>query len=167
MNFTKAQKIVFKAICDGKNPRKFQLEESYLFVTPDAMHGFVFPVTTINFNSEKIPEMKPLQIKEVIKPENKLTITNDLRLESDGRGMCRRFKINGRSVFLRTKFLECFQNSTFYQDKDDERSIVVATERFASPKKDFPVGIILPVLFRDCVCHYADELEKGETNDQV
>lgn len=165
MNFTKAQNIVFKAIFNSNEPHKFQLDENHLFVTPDAMHGFVFPVEIINFNSEKIPEMKPLLIKEIIKPENKLTITDDLKLARGGREMCRRFKINGRSVFVRTKLLECFQNANFYQDRENGKTPVIVTESLSALKEDFPVGIVLPMIFYDCVGYYADELEKGETEE--
>ena len=164
MNFTKAQNIVFKAICTNDRVCKFQIDDNHIFVTHDGMVGFVFPVEIISFNVEKTTDMKPIPISEIVKPENRLIITNDLKLTDFGRKMCRRFKINGRSVFIDKKFLEYFQNAKFYQDRDHDLTPVIVTEDLSAAKRDMPVGVICPTRFYNHEGYYTDEKE-GKCND--
>ena len=159
MNFTKAQNIVFKAICTNDMVRKFQLDDNHIFVTHNGFVGFVFPVEIISFNVEKAKEMNPIPISEIVKPENQLTMTDDLKLTDFGRKMCRRFKINGRSVFIDKKLLDYFPNAKFYQDRDHDLSPVIVTEDLHTAKRDMPVGVICPTRFYNHEGYYADEKE--------
>lgn len=165
MNFTKAQNVVFKAICTNDRVCKFQLDDNHIFVTHDGVVGFVFPVEIISFNVEKAKDMKPLQITEIIKPENQLIMTDDLKLINFGKTMCRRFKGNGRSVFIDTKSLEYFHGAKFYQDRDHDLTPVVVTDDLHTKRKNMPVGVIAPTRMYGLEGYYADELEKGETHD--
>lgn len=166
MNFTKAQNIVFKALCTNDRVHKFQPDDNHVCVTPDGMICFIFPVEIINFNVEKIRDMKHIPITEIVKPENRLTITDDLKLADFERRMCRRFKVNGRSVFIDQKFLECFQNAKFYQDRDHDLTPVIVTEDLSAARKDIPVGIVCPTRFYNLEGYYADEKE-GETHEDL
>lgn len=81
MNFNKAQREVFNKIIGSGKPGWFDVDENNIFVTPDGMVGFIFPVSTIAFNLERLRKMSNLlKIKEVVKSENELTLTNDIKL---------------------------------------------------------------------------------------
>lgn len=149
MNYTKAQKIVFESICAGRRTHRFMLDDNNLFVTPDGYRGFIFPVASVCFNTEKIAEMGELPIHETIKAENELKLTDDCRFEKRDGGWLRRLKGNGKSaVFVNTKFLECFQNPRFYQDAN-KLSMIVVTEAMSRTLESVPVGIVLPVRVSD------------------
>lgn len=62
MNYKKAQKIVFERICNGGRVCRFMLDDNNLFVTPDGYRGFIFPIASVCFNTEKIAEMGKLPI---------------------------------------------------------------------------------------------------------
>lgn len=166
MNFTKAQKEVFNALCGGvRTLAKFMIDENHVLVTPDGYRAFIFPVSTVAFSLERIRDLTPfpVPVKEIVKPENKLTLTNDLRLTDEfPKRTLRRLKADGKSVFVNIKFLDCFQNPNFYQ-AEHNLSIVVVTEKIpvgghgTSHFTETPVGIILPVR-ADWACgHYNDD----------
>lgn len=143
MNFNKAQREVFNKIIGSGKPAWFDVDENNIFVTPDGMVGFIFPVSTIAFNLDRIRKMdNPVKIYEVVKSENELTLTNDIKL-FPGR-QARRLKKGKYSVFVDTRFLSYFQNPKFFQDKNDIRSPVIVTE-FQHFKGDIPVGLIMPM----------------------
>lgn len=156
MNYTKAQKEIFNELCSGScHMGRFNVNEDFIFVSPDGYKAYIFPVSTIAFSLEKIREMKPIPILEVIKPENELKLTPDLRIADERRKLTiRRLKGNGKNTYVNVKFLDCFQNPKFYQDKSNLSAIVV-TEQIgvrvgghgskAATYKECPVGLILPV----------------------
>ena len=140
MNYIKAQKEVFSALVSGRSSvGGFDIDENYMLVTPDGFKAFIFPSAIIAFCTEKIKPITPFPIAELIKPENELELTADLRiLDEHGKRIARRLRGMGKNVYINTKFLDCFQNPKFYQDKSNI-SIVVVTE------SGNPVGIILPI----------------------
>lgn len=157
MNYTKAQKICFDALCNGRNIRRFDLDEKRVFVTPDGYRGFIFPKVGCNFNLEKIADFKGFPIEETIKPENELTLTLDVRLSDNRREMYCRLKGNGKSTFVNKKFLECFQNPKFFQP-ENKNAMIVVTES----KTNEPVGIILPVRANwDDGSYYSEDMKGG------
>lgn len=158
MNYTKAQKICFDALCDGRRiARRFDLDEKRVFVTPDGYRGFIFPKVSCNFNLDKIVPFDGFPIEEFIKPENELSLTLDARLDDRGRSTFRRLKGNGKSVFVNSKFLECFQNPKFFQ-QENKHSMIVVTES----KTNEPVGIILPIRANwDDGSYYGDDMKGG------
>lgn len=155
MNFVKAQKQVVDALLKGNRCGRFNIDENHIFVTPDGYRGYVFPVSTIVFGFEKICEIKPFPIYEIIQDENELKLTPDLRIMNEYRKeMCRRLKGKGKSVFVNTKFLECYQNPKFFQDNNPFGIVVVAE---GAKDAYTPVGIILPIRFSDGGNYYADK----------
>jgi len=139
MNYIKAQKEIFSELCNGRRIGRFNIDENNILVSPDGFKAYIFPVSTIAFSLEKIHEMNPFPIVELIKPENELKLTNDLRILDRSRTARRLKKQNGRSTFVNTKFLECFQNPSFYQEESSNLSTIVVTEH------TYPVGIMLPI----------------------
>lgn len=158
MNYTKAQKICFDALCSGRRSvKRFDLDEKRVFVTPDGYRGFIFPKVSCNFNLEKVAAFDGFPIEEFIKPENELTLTLDVRISDNRREMFRRLKGNGKSTFVNVKFLECFQNPKFFQP-ENKHAMIVVTES----KANEPVGIILPIRAGwDDGSYYGDDMKGG------
>lgn len=143
MNFAKAQKQIVDSLLKGNRCGRFNVDEKHIFVTPDGYRGYVFPVSTIVFGLEKISEITPFPISEIIQDENELKLTPDLRIMNECRKeMCRRLKGKNGNVFVNVKFLECYQNPKFYQG-DNPLGIVVVAE--GAKGAYTPVGIILPI----------------------
>lgn len=158
MNFAKAQKQVVDSLLKGKRCGKFNIDDKHIFVTPDGYRGYVFPVSTIVFGLEKLIEMKPFPISEIIQDKNELKLTPDLRIMNEyRREVCRRLKGKDKNVYVNIKFLEGYQNPKFYQG-DDPLGIVVVAE--GAKDTLIPVGIILPIKTKWDADgkYYADEM---------
>lgn len=148
MNYIKAQKEIFAALCSGRiSVGRFNVDETHILVTPDGYKAYIFPASAIAFNLEKVREIKAFPIGELIKPENELKLTPDLRIiDHYGKRMARRLKGNGKNVYINSKFLDCFQNPKFYQEGASGRTTIVVTEQISASKfPEVPVGIILPI----------------------
>lgn len=169
MNYIKAQKEIFQALCQGiRQVGCFKIDENNILVTPNGYMAYIFPITSILFSIEKAREITPFPISEIIKPENKLELTSDCRiLESFDKRMLRRLKGEGKNVFVNVKYLGCFQNPKFYQEKN-KLSTIVVTEDISATKTNLPVGIILPVRCDWADDYYADNLaDRKEGNLNV
>ena len=116
MNYTKAQKEVFDALCSGKRAGRFDIDGNNIFVSPDGFRAYIFPKNIICFGLEKIAELKQFPVKELIQDQYQLTLTPDLRI-IDAHRTARRLKGDGKNVLVNVKFLSCFQNPRFYQAK--------------------------------------------------
>lgn len=124
MNYTKAQKEIFDALCAGKRVSQFEIDANNIFVTADGYKGYIIPKNLICFSLEKVAEMKPIPIKEIIQDQYQLTLTPDLRI-IDARRTARRLKGNGKNVLVNAKFLSCFQNPYFYQAENMNTGVAV------------------------------------------
>lgn len=146
MNYAKAQKEIVTELLKGGKGGKFRVDENNILVSPNGFMAYIFPLTSIVFNLEKIREITAFPVCEIVKPENELTLTPDLRLDAEfSKKAFRRLKGKGKNVFVNAKFLECFQNPKFFQAESNLSPIVV-TERFSSKDEcGTPVGIILPI----------------------
>ena len=143
MNFTKAQKEIVNELLHGRRVSGFNIDEKTVLVSPDGYKAYIFPVASVIFSLDKIKKITPIPVAEIVKDENELRLTPDFRLLDSFRNqMVRRLKGNGKNVFVNMKFLECFQNPQFFQDKNKIGTVVV-TEK--SDGKNIPVGIVLPV----------------------
>lgn len=165
MNYIKAQKEVFAALCSGKKLGRFDVDGNNVLVTPNGYMGYIFPNSIICFSLDKIPEIKSFQIKEFIQDQYLLTITPDLRIV-DAHRTARRLKGNGKNVLVNTKFLSCFQNPRFYQAENPMSGIVVTESIYRNgQKEENPVGFILPIIVRSVGSDYytyADNLEGAD-----
>lgn len=158
MNYIKAQKEVFAALCNGKKMGRFNLQGDNVLVTPNGYMAYIFPLATVNFCIEKIPEFTAFPVVELIQDKNKLTLTPDLRITRDRHTILRRLKGEGKNVFVNIKFLSCFQNPSFYQAESPNSTIVV-TENVPAGSSCFAdkaVGIILPVRYDGLQGDYYD-----------
>lgn len=163
MNYIKAQKIIFDALCKGSpSVRKFAIGNDRIMVTPDGIRGFIFPMVAVNFNLEKIKDLNAFSFEEIIKPENEMRLTPDVRIFDNGREMYRRLKGSKGSTFVNMKYLDCFQNPKLFQAESKHSIIVVAED--ASPKmRNVPVGVIMPVRSNwDDGCYYADDMKGSD-----
>lgn len=165
MNYTKAQKEIFDALCSGKRVGRFDIDGSNIFVTPDGFRAHIFPKTLICFSLEKIAVINPIPVKEVIQDQYQLTLTPDMRI-IDAHRTARRLKGNGKNVLVNVKFLSCFQNPKFYQAENPVSGIVVTEPVYCKRGEieEIPVGYILPLRANEVqgdYYAYADAL-KGE-----
>mgnify|MGYP007097183190 FL=1 len=143
MNFTKAQKEIVNELLRGRRVSGFNIDEKTVLVSPDGYKAYIFPVASVIFSLDKIKNITPIPVAEIVKDENELRLTPDFRLLDSFRNkMVRRLKGNGKNVFVNMKFLECFQNPQFFQE-ENKLSTIVVTEK--SNGKNIPVGIVLPV----------------------
>jgi hypothetical protein len=143
MNFTKAQKEIVNELLHGRRVGGFNIDEKTVLVSPDGYKAYIFPVASVIFSLDKIKNITPIPVAEIVKDENELRLTPDFRLLDSFRNkMVRRLKGNGKNVFVNMQFLECFQNPQFFQEENKLGTIVV-TEK--SNGKNIPVGIVLPV----------------------
>lgn len=143
MNFAKAQKEIVNELLRGRRVSGFNIDEKTVLVSPDGYKAYIFPVASVIFSLDKIKNITPIPVAEIVKDENELRLTPDFRLLDSFRNkMVRRLKGNGKNVFVNMKFLECFQNPQFFQEENKLGTIVV-TEK--SNGKNIPVGIVLPV----------------------
>lgn len=143
MNFTKAQKEIVNELLHGRRVGGFNIDEKTVLVSPDGYKAYIFPVASVIFSLDKIKNITPIPVAEIVKDENELRLTPDFRLLDSFRNkMVRRLKGNGKNVFVNMKFLECFQNPQFFQE-ENKLSTIVVTEK--SNGKNIPVGIVLPV----------------------
>lgn len=159
MNYIKAQKEVFNALCKGERTGRFTIDGNYIFVTVDGYRAYIFPINLICFTLEKTVVMKPLPIKEIIQDQYELTLTQDLRITRDHR-IARRLKGSGKNVLVNEKSLACFQNPKFYQAEHPHSGIVV-TE--SSERGEVPVGYICPIRadhLQGDYYAYADNMEE-------
>ena len=165
MNFAKAQKEIINELLKGsRSMGRFNLDENNMLISPDGYKGYIIPVSAIVFNLEKIKEINPFPISDIIKEENELELTPDLRIQDHYRaGMVRRLKGNGKNVYVNVKYLDCFQNPRFYQSGSNVGMIVV-TEAVvvgghgSKARIEHPVGIIMPVR-----CTWDDGTYYGDT----
>lgn len=146
MNYTKAQKEVFNALCSGKRTSRFDVDGNNVLVSPDGFRAHIFPKSLICFSLEKIPEMNPFPVKELIQDCYQLTLTQDLRI-IDAHRTARRLKGDGKNVLVNVKFLSCFQNPRFYQAENPVSGIVVTEPvyRGHGETDEIPVGYLLPI----------------------
>lgn len=144
MNYAKAQKEIVEAILSGNRMARFNVDKNSILVTPDGRKGYIFPVPTIVFNIDKVREIDAFPVAEIVKPENELKLTPDLRLvDFTGKRMCRRLKkSNGKNTYVDVAFLKCFQNPYFYQELNNSLGTIVVTE---GTRTSVPVGIIMPI----------------------
>lgn len=170
MNYTKAQKEVFDALCSGKRAVRFDIDGNNIFVSPDGFRAYIFPKNIICFGLEKIAELKKqFPVKELIQDQYQLTLTPDLRI-IDAHRTARRLKGDGKNVLVNVKFLSCFQNPRFYQAEDPVSGIVVTEPVYRGRGKieEIPVGYLLPIRANEVqgdYYAYADNVEVERLNE--
>lgn len=144
MNYIKAQQDVFKALINGLRVCCFDLDNEHTCITPDGFKAWIFPNDVLMVNVEKIQRFNPLEITPIIKPENKLELTLDLRMSGlRSKELLHKLKGGGKDVFVRETFLKYFQNANYYQALDKPVSHIVVTETVKGNER--PVGIVLPM----------------------
>lgn len=150
MNYSKAQKEIFNALLRGDRVGGFQCDDDNFFVTVGGCFGYIFPVRTIQFNTQKIAIMKPIDINSLVNPENELKLTLEFRAESSfSRRMYRILKADGKRVYVNDKFLSCFQNPRFFQERANNIGPIIVSENANPKRENIPVGIVLPVRIND------------------
>ena len=156
MNFAKAQKEIVNELLKGRSVKGFDIDERHVLVSPDGFRGFIFPVSTVCFNLDRIKKIAAFSVADIVKEENELKLTPDFRLLDARRNlMCRRLKGTGKNTYVNVKYLEYFQNPRFFQEKNN-LGVIVVTE--GANGADIPVGIILPIR-----CTFDDGTYYGDT----
>lgn len=163
MNYIKAQKEIFDALCRGVRTCRFDIDGNNVFVSPDGYRAHIFPKSLICFSLEKIPEITPFKVKELIQDQYQLTLTPDLRIV-DAHRTARRLKGSSKNVLINVKFLSCFQNPKFYQAENPHSGVVVTEPAYKGhgQTEEIPVGYILPIRFDELqgdYYAYADDVE--------
>lgn len=144
MNINKAQKDIFNHLLNGDSVRKFDVDENNLFVTPTGYYGFVIPITSLQVNPDKIPEMKQkLDIKSVVCEENLCKLTDECKLLFHPRKTYAIKLTHGSgNVFVNESYLQYFQNPKFYYN--EKSMLLVVTEKMRTGQENI-VGVICPI----------------------
>lgn len=147
MNYVKAQKEIFNALCKGGKLFQFRVDKNTVFVSPNGYFGYIFPVSTILFNIDKIREVQSLKYNNVVSYSNKLELTDNARIIYRGtKKIYRQLQGKNKTVYVEENSLSCFQNPSFYQAAN-ENSLIVVTENLSEKLRNIPVGILMPFRF--------------------
>ena len=147
MKINKIYELIFKEIIKPKEyQRKFEVDEDYIFITPNSYYGFVLRKKEIPFNLEMIKNAdSKLDLLSVVKPENHLSKTNHFVM-LQRIGLINIFNHKDRKVYINSKYLSHFEDyAEFYQEKDRSLCVVVENGQV--------VGAVCPV-------RYDEECEK-------
>lgn len=137
MKINKIYKHVFDAIIKGK-PRMFNLDDDYVFITPDGYYGFVFAKKAVPFNLELIEEtQQKLDLDSIVQKENLCKLTNYYVLD-ERKNHTRILKKDDRKIYVNQKYLQYFEEYTEFYQKDDLQ-LVVAVENGQI------VGALMPI----------------------
>lgn len=144
MNTIKAQKEIFNAMLKHNRVAKFEVDERSVFITPDGFHGFVFPLSNIQVNLEKLKYMNKIDLHAMVQEDNLCKLSMECVLdERHGRKeYLRKLKNDKFNVYIKEKFLSCFQNPKFYATSSS--SSVVVVEDISKSLHEI-VGLICPV----------------------
>lgn len=146
MKIDKAQKEIFDSILKKERDRTVRVCGFFFegftryAVTGDGYHGFVFENDQIAFNVAKVQTIgNLLRIDEIFKEENKLTETRLLYSEMYQRNLITKvFRRNdGKKTYIKRSFLTCFENASFYQEKENGLVLVEELGKI--------VGFVLPI----------------------
>lgn len=142
MNFKKAQKDVFNNLLDGARVAKFEIDEDYVFITPNGYYGFVFPKVMLQINLERIKTINAIDIYAAINEENKCVLTDECKiLHLPHKGYARKLKRGETEIFVNEKYLVYYQNPNFYIAASN---LIVVTEN-TSKSDNTIVGIVCPM----------------------
>lgn len=139
MNIIQSQKEILNAMLKGDRLAKFYIDEKSVFITPNGFYGFVFPVSTLQINVDRIATVNSICLHQIVCDDNQLKLTNELR--ESGHALLRVLKRESNEIYVNTKYLRWFQNPKFYQEKDKPQSAIVITECGS----DEIVGVVMPV----------------------
>lgn len=147
MKINKIYELIFKEIIKPKEyQRKCEVNEDYVFITPNCYYGFVLCKKEIPFNLEKITNANSeIDLLRIVKPENLLSKTNQF-IMLQRQGLIRIFYQNDRKVYINPKYLSYFEDyAELYQEKDYSLCVVVENGQV--------VGAVCPI-------RYDEEREK-------
>ena len=147
MKIDKIYKLIFGEIIKPKAfQRKFDLDDNYVFITPNSYYGFVLCKKEIPFNLEMITYAKSkIDLFSMIKPENQLRKTKNFVMV-EGQGLINILKNNDKKTYINSKFLSYFEDyAEFYQEKENSLVAVVENGQL--------IGAICPI-------RYDEEWEK-------
>ena len=76
MNYIRAQKEIFNNLVNGDRVCGYWQDAESYFVTGDGFHGFIFPASTIAFDTAKVNEIKRLfEVPEIMVDREKIDDT--------------------------------------------------------------------------------------------
>lgn len=143
MNFNKAQKDILNHLLNGDPVRKFEIDDDYVFITPNGYYGFVFPKVLLQVNIDRMPTFKSIDLAAVVNEENACVLTDECKiLYRPYKGYARKLKRGDTEIFVNEKYLQWFQNPKFYCTAPN--LMVVVTEG-TSTSKNAIVGLICPL----------------------
>lgn len=142
MNINKAQKEIFNAMLSGSHIKKFEMDNGDVFITPDGVHGFAFPQSTLQINIDRIPSCKNLDIEKIVKEENLCRLTKECLVNEFPKELLRKLKRGDQNIYFNSKYMECFQNPKFYSEGGF--GMIVVTEDISAMRLNTIVGIIMP-----------------------
>jgi len=138
MKWEKAQIEVFKSMLTGNIAARgyWTPDEHRFVVTPDGVHGFVFPRGMIAFDTEQITTCGPFLTVEKAK-QNRLIPTT--RLREFGNVTARAFEGKDGDVYVNDKYLSCYDYGECEFYCADAHGAVIVVEN------DAIVGFSLPI----------------------
>lgn len=141
MNFNNAQKDILNHLLNGDTVRKFEIDENYVFITPNGFYGFVFPKVLLQVNIDRMPTLKAIDLTAAVNEENECVLTDECKvLYRPYKGYARKLKRQEKEIFVNEKYLKWFQNPKFYCTENNPY-LVVVTES-TSKSENAIVGLI-------------------------
>lgn len=142
MNFNKAQKDILNHLLNGDTVRKFEIDEDYVFITPNGYYGFVFPKVLLQVNVDRMPTFKAIDLNAAVNEESACVLTDECKiLYRPYKGYARKLKRGETEIFVNEKYLQWFQNPKFYCTATN---LIVVTES-TSKNENAIVGLICPL----------------------
>ncbi len=141
MKINKIYELIFKEIIKPKEyQRKFEVDDNYIFITPNSYYGFVLCKKEIPFNLEMIKNAdSKIDLLSAVKPENLLRKTNHFVM-LQRIGLISVFSHKDRKVYINSKYLSHFEDyAEFYQEKDRSLCVVVENGQV--------VGAVCPIRY--------------------
>ena len=150
MNQAKVNMKICRALASGKSVYGSPVDESDFFVTEDGRVGYILPREKMTCKIDKIRVMKQIiQSAEFDKSKYIPLIKSRIFINcGSGKGFCRMFKTNEYHVWLRTDFLDCFNEQAEYYhtiegtDSGPAKMVTVV-------ENDRIVGFVCPVRVYD------------------
>jgi len=147
MNINKAQNEIFRAMLSGKRVRKFEVDDTCVFITADGYNGYVIPYSQVQINLAKIADFKSIDLQSIVKEENLCKLTNEAVVANFPRRVFLKLKRGEESIFFDEKLASCFQNPKFYSA--GKHQIIVVTEDISATRLNEIVGAVLPARVED------------------
>lgn len=149
MNILKVQQEILKAVCANPGDVKYYSlanpdeEEGRLFLTFDGKVGYVVPVEELRVLLRGSRIMADLDLDDMVKPENRLSGTDDYRIKGTARRYTR-VDVFLDDVYVDQSLLKLFDRPKLYQNPLRPLGVIAVTEDPNGTGEDVLAGVVMP-----------------------